>query len=372
VSNAKVHPVVPLSFIRNMTYLDYIFNPCSLLSVTLGMRPENFNEYVAGISRTNGSFIDIELAGFIVTGEIVSYSVEKAGPDSAPVVSLLLMPPGVARCFEPPSLTFDNMKSTVIKSKGSRATYTPHWVARRLPPPGGEISYTAAKSDSVLGAIMAYRKSYAAAAFQTFLATPSTHRHRLMYAMFPARKRKGGDETNTTGLFEVPLLVGDINFTGLGTSGVSSLNKELAPSKGVQVSYTASSQGLLNSAYTFMPRLAPTMSNMVGHYINETASMSMGPTPPVLAMSKLLALKLGAPDVSSGADYPKNFSTRTFSPCKFDPLATDLPLVWKPAASVSHLRTQYTYADDGSNGDSGHQITVMVGRFNEELAPQGG
>jgi len=364
VTKSRVYPVVPITAIRSLSYLDYIFNPCSLLSITFGMNLESFNSYVAGISRENGSFLNIDLAGHIVTGEIVSYSVSRDGPDSAPTVTALLMPPGVSRTIMASRFSLSSLGN--IQVMKSPATFSPTWVSPRLTADSDDLSYTVNGADSIIAAFMAYRKTYAARAFPVFLLKSKQHLHRLVYAMFPAVKRT--ESGLSTGLFQVPVLAGDINFSDLKTG--DRLDNALSY-RNPQTSFAASSQGLLNSAYTFLPRLAPTLSNMVGHYINETATITIGPNPPGQAFATLLAFPRKSP-TNLGDGMPVKYFTRTFGACVFDPSPTDMLPVWTKNTPVRHLRTQYSYSDDGSNGATGHQISVMVGRFNSDLAPQGG
>jgi len=362
---ASVYPVVPITAIRNLSYLDYIFNPCSLLSVTFGLNLASYNEFVAGITRKRGSYLNIDLAGFIVTGEIVSYSVSRDGPDSAPTVTALLMPPGIASTIRAYQFSFSSLGNLQAQGRGN-VSFKQTWVSPRITGVEDEIPYSVHKADSVIAAFMAYRKTYAAKAFSTFLLKPEQHLHRLVYAMFPAVKRQ---ESNlSTGLFQVPILAGDTNFSSLPTG--SRLDDALSY-RNPQISFAASSQGLLNSAYTFLPRMAPTLSNMVGHYINETATITIGPNPPTQAFSTLLAFPK-SPAGTLGKDMPTNYHTKTFGSCLFAPKPTDMLPIWDKSIPVKHLRTQYSYSDDGSNGATGHQISVMVGRFNSDLAPQGG
>ena len=354
-----------LASVKSLALLDYVFNPCSLISIEFYVNAGDYSAYFQSISRDSPLTVQLVLNTVQVSGQVMSFQSSRSGSPVAPYcISALIMPVGAADCLSvdlgQKTLTPTASCSLTPKSAGLGWKYALRdygtiskkdkaWSDALL-----KTDTVVAKSESLVGAIMGYRRRFAQEGFSSFLSSVSAGmRHRLLYLPFIA-------ETNlqaASAMLSGEALLGDLDFAEppAGTDFLASIQ---TPLKDMNVTYAAGNQGLMNSAFSYLPRLSNQYGNIVNYMVNETFTITFSE----LFLAEFPTFEFTTP--KSKSSIFKTFLLKT-------PAGEPHP-AWGDKKPAYHLKTLYTYNDKGTNGVTGHNIQFVFGRLNTDLVPHGG
>lgn len=383
MSSASTHLILlPLSSgVHSMTYMDYILNPCSVIQVSASISTASL-KVLLSMSREVSVRVALQAFDVNIIGEVVSYSVS-ASSNVGALVSMLLMPPGIARPF--PGAKFGHNlfadASTVKPMGGSRTvssdkalrvstvgTRYPVSLVRapvilsydlgwdRFP----ELNLDVFHADSVYSIVMKYRKAYLIRAVDIFNRSQGDNRsmqHRLVYFTFPLIGR------NPSGAFDSKsghVLFGDINLSNSSTSP-RALGASINPNTMAQYTYAFSNQGLLNNAYYHIPRESPSLASHSSHIVNEILDVG---TQDLGQASQVFRNMVG----NANAQDSLGNMFETFS-VNIDAVSGIVP--WGTSESARHIRSIFTYTgfEGGQADPTGITARFTLARLNPGFHP---
>jgi hypothetical protein len=360
----KVIVLGDLGMVSQLTYLDYIFNPCSLISINFSII-ENF-QYFTALSRDSPLFIKVPIGGTHVLGQVVSFQAFKdgAGKNSPLNISALLMPCGAAEPLTDINTPFskDLLGRSQLAGINSSITTASVWPGEpELSFPVQSQSYI--KSLSAMGAAMLWRRSMTQYGYTAYKsrktmagdASPLTFPHYLVYFRFGSQLTSSGGRDTTLPANRSWLLHGGINFANIHSrlSDFMATVKD-KDSPDLQITFSAGNQGLANSAFAYIPEVSNTYSNQVSAAFNETFSVDFSGRLP----SKFSQFVLDGSEANTFDRFkmPGNF---------------DVPVPWGATTPCLHIKTMYQFVKQDQANSTGHRVQYTLARLNPALCPHG-
>lgn len=345
--------VIVLSGVKSISYLDYIFNSFSLCSIDLSLSQAEYDKLKASGGQ-NPIYVYLKLGTYGIYGEVVSYTSTRVSAGGAYEASLLLVPVGASDRFTS-VVTQDLFSKSITTSRQNLL------VPKSASPVKfkADIPYQTSRLDSVASALAGYRKQFTIDGFASMRSSADGYRytkayHRLAYLQFGSEVYSGQARI----IKSTPLLWGDYNFAGTPDSGAGNFLSEIKAATDMQISFTSGRQGLLNSLFAHIPTINKTYQDSVGHLINETFKVTITGN----LSSKFPGFAFGPNSRTFGAGTVSSPDSSAF-----DGLWS--PPSWPVGTKVYHLKTNYVYSNDGTDGTTGHTLEYVFGWFNKDIYP---
>jgi len=348
--------------VKQISVLDYIFNPCQVISIEFAVNIKQYRDYFTNITRQNPLFININFdSSVVISTQVASFQASSTGHGvSSYAISALLMPIGVG---DPSSDNFDKKSVSVGSRVKSNLSPNPSYLIKSF---GGESTghewspsadYGMKQSDSVLSGIMGHRKLASISGYGKFLTTTSSGLwHRLLYLFFGATANVTGTLSAIKSSYAA---FADIDFTQRPSSSKNFFS--IVPDGGdLTVSCKAGSQGIANSAFSYTSRLSNSYGAIINNYVNETYTITFSGKKPGGLTDFMFPVR-----ESYFTDSP------SFSGFVVDSPPDAVPTPWPKNTNVRHLKTLFTWTDDGTMGGLGNTTQFMFGRLNTGLVPHG-
>jgi len=350
----------------SMSYLDYILNPCSVIQINTALNSDSFGKLIRMKAETP-VLVALGFFGLHILGEVVSFSAT-ASADSAFNVSMLLMPPGIARPYLTSNGTlfgksvFTSGKLLVMSDVASKYEVVHESNASFASYDAIERELQVLENDSVYSITMKYRKAFLLQGIRNFNHPDRKHdtarplNHRVVYFTFPLT----GDKTRN---FNNPLgycIFRDVDMSKQETTGREFLSY-INPNSTSNLTLVGSNQGLLNNAYFHIPRETATMAAHASHFANQTLNVTTNDLPkPIDVFLKLVGTT--AAGVSLGNMF------RAFK-AKVNPNTGVVP--WGPTETARHIRTaiNYTSLEGGQYDATGFTGQFSLARMNPSFCP---
>jgi hypothetical protein len=350
---------------HSMTYMDYVLNPCSVIQLTATINTDAFATLKL-MKADTPIIVALYAFGTWILGEVVSYSAT-ASVQSGVQVSLLLMPPGVARPFPADKINTDLFGGTsawLLQGVGNAYNRTQLRNGTHNYPNGsaqfsGRVELTALNADSTYSMVMKYRKTHLITGIRNFInsinvgeSSPSLW-HRIIYFTFPM-VASNPDRTFSNANGRV--LFGDHDMVK-GATGGGDLLAAINPGAFSNVTVVASNQGLLNNAYYHIPRETQTLAAHAAHFVNEVMDVNVQDL-----VKATEAFKAMGPDPNNGRLF-RSFSSRIDSAVGVSP--------WSPGTFAYHIRSIYTYSglEGGGTNSTGISAKFTLARMNPTFCP---
>jgi hypothetical protein len=354
--------------IHSFSYLDYILNPCSLIQLHLTLDGKQF-EALLKVASGETVYLTFVILGIYFLGEVVSYS-RIANPNIGIRVSVLLMPPGMARLHNLSSLSKSNFSSSTFRTTAASPTnYRVHrigdaslkqyWSEPVEGTPIDDMTHTVV-NDSLFSAVMQYRKRFLVKSYTDFARGSNLARPlnvRVAYFRFPMSTSPYTELTYLSAAGSV--LFGDVNLA-VGNSDITGdFVSTFVKNAQTDVSFTSTSQGLLGAAFGHVAAASPTYSSVSGLLLNEMYDISI----PVLEDPTTLVDALKPSPGTDAPSFLKFYQTRTTPTNGIPP--------WPVREAALHVKTSLSYqCPEGMEPDiQGVSVTYTLARCNQKLFP---
>lgn len=341
--------LIDTSTISSLVYLDYMFNPCSVVSMELSMTKDQFDKTLFAMNAEKQVVIKFPILSNMMFGEVVSYTA-KVGADLRYHVSALVLPVGVAHTTKT-SIGYSTYGKP-LKSK------TVAFNALKLPidrPYGysdGDLNIVSdmGKTDSFLSTVMFYRRAFLQRGFKVM---PDKAPHRLLYVPMASSGPTKSPAAVTVKVDASTYVFADVDMAAPPEG--DSMDSLLSGMSQANFDYTIGSQGLLNSAFSYVPRGNNQFQSLFGQFVNTTLDLNITNAVPVALQSLLFdSLK---PDTWKAFRTYKATGNKILTP------------PWGDSKLAYHLKTMYTFASEPGGVSPSHSLSLSFGRYNPALVP---